>query len=184
MLLIKGEWYENLMRTLAGLCIWFQRSKGKGMTMKADDQYSVTSYPPNLTKRILLVDDDSLFRRALAEELEEHGFKIIQAGCGKEALEHMETHGGDFDLALFDFCLPDSDGLCLLSEARKYLGDCPIILITANDAHAVRQKAIESGAFQFLNKLDDFGHIIQTVKSAVHNEIHDVADVDFSEYSQ
>ena len=118
-------------------------------------------------KTILLVDDDDLFRRALKEELECDGFSVIEAANGTEAMERLDD---TVDLALIDYALPDATGLTLLSHVKTKRLRCPVILMTAYAEKDTRTEAIRGGVYQYLDKLDDFAHILQTVRSALHLE--------------
>ena len=121
-------------------------------------------------KTILLVDDDNLFRRSLKEELECDGFGVVEAANGTEAMERLDD---TVDLALIDCALPDATGLTLLFHVKTKGLRCPVILMTAYTERDTRTEAIRCGVYQYLDKLDDFAHILQTVRSALHLEESD-----------
>ena len=58
---------------------------------------------------VLIVEDDDGTRRALARDLELHGYRVEQAGDGRTALARWELRRPD--LVLIDLGLPDMDGL-------------------------------------------------------------------------
>lgn len=60
-------------------------------------------------KSILLVDDDPLVRRSIFRMLRVHGFHVVQAGSGEQALHLLEQLGGEhaFDAILSDYNLGD-----------------------------------------------------------------------------
>lgn len=66
--------------------------------------------------RILIVDDDSLFRHALRSMLESAGFNICEAPGGHEAAEIVRSEAPD--AVLSDLYMPDGDGLELLRFVR------------------------------------------------------------------
>lgn len=77
---------------------------------------------------ILLVDDNRdgvLARRSVLEEL---GYRVVSASCGKEALLLTEEH--KFDLVVTDYRMSPMDGLELIRELRKRSFGAPIILLS------------------------------------------------------
>lgn len=64
--------------------------------------------------RLLLIEDDTPVRRALAELLSRRGFEVIDAADGTEALRQARTCQPDF--VLCDIDLPDIDGYALLDD--------------------------------------------------------------------
>ncbi|MBW2272144.1 MAG: sigma-54-dependent Fis family transcriptional regulator [Deltaproteobacteria bacterium] len=95
---------------------------------------------------VLVVDDHSRPRRALATELEDAGFAVVEAGDGQEAWEHFR--GQPPDVVITDMVMPRSDGLELLTRIRAQ-SDVPVILFTARGS-------IESAAAAFKAGADDF----------------------------
>src|SRR5688572_30492162 len=68
------------------------------------------------TKRVLLLDDDPLFRALVRPILEGKGFAVSEAGSGKLADELMAQ--GSFDLIMVDGLLPDVDGINWIGKHR------------------------------------------------------------------
>jgi two-component system, cell cycle sensor histidine kinase and response regulator CckA len=75
---------------------------------------------------ILLVDDDESIRRFARRVLMVHGFRVIEASDGAEALEVASSHAEPIDLLLTDVIMPKVNGLMLaqrLSKERPGIGD-------------------------------------------------------------
>lgn len=72
---------------------------------------------PKARARILLVDDDTAVREALAYLLREDGFAVAEAGTAEDALEALSSR--PFDVLLVDQALPGRDGAWFLQEARR-----------------------------------------------------------------
>jgi two-component system, OmpR family, KDP operon response regulator KdpE len=68
--------------------------------------------------RVLVVDDEPQIRRFLRTSLGAHGYQVIEASCGKEALVSMTTERPD--LVLLDLGLPDLDGLAVIHQVREW----------------------------------------------------------------
>jgi CheY-like chemotaxis protein len=75
---------------------------------------------------ILLVDDDESIRRLVRRILMEHGFSVIEASDGAEALEVASAHAERLDLVLTDVIMPKVNGLVL---AQRLLQERPGIRV-------------------------------------------------------
>jgi putative two-component system response regulator len=99
---------------------------------------------------VLSVDDSELNRELVSATLTEVGFDVLHAANGSEALKKLDQ--GGVDLVLLDLLMPVQDGESTLKQLRDdpryaYL---PIIVLTAQKSNELRQKAIVSGADDFL----------------------------------
>jgi len=78
---------------------------------------------------LLVVDDEEALRQLLASGLRRHGFRVLLAGDGREALRVLEG-GQVVDLVLTDIVMPRLSGLDLCQElSRRYPG-IPVLLMT------------------------------------------------------
>lgn len=84
-------------------------------------------------KRILLVDDDSVLRASLAEQLAQEGpYAVAEAANAAEARQLAEEDG--YALAIIDQELPDGSGDALARELRSRGFDAPVLLLAEQDA--------------------------------------------------
>ncbi|EDQ02187.1 DNA-binding response regulator [Shewanella benthica KT99] len=97
--------------------------------------------------KILLVDDDLVFRELLEEALEAEGHHIVCAENGIEALAMLEEDLPD--IILLDIMMPKLDGFGLLAARKNQI---PVIVISAIDNEDERIKGYELGADDFLTK--------------------------------
>lgn len=81
--------------------------------------------------RILLVDDDSDLREALAELLIDEGFVVTEAANGRDALELLEKQ--PVDLIVLDYMMPVMSGLEFRAQqrARPAIAGIPVVLLSA-----------------------------------------------------
>ncbi|GAG14000.1 unnamed protein product, partial [marine sediment metagenome] len=100
---------------------------------------------------VLVVDDRARPRRALATELEDAGFAVVQAADGAEAWEQFRHHSPD--VVITDMVMPRSDGLDLLSQIRS-CSDVPVILFTARGSVESAATAFKAGADDFVSSPD------------------------------
>jgi DNA-binding response OmpR family regulator len=102
-------------------------------------------------RKILLVDDDVVLRRSLAEQLQLHEeFVPIEADTAAAALDR--ARGGDLDLILLDIGLPDMDGRDLCRQLRRAGVRCPIVMLTAAESDADAVLGLDSGANDYVTK--------------------------------
>ena len=102
------------------------------------------------SKRLLLVEDDNLIRRSIANRLRRADYTVTEAenvAAGREAIESDR-----FDAILIDFVLPDGTGFDIMDHAADHLPGTPCVMLTAHASidHAV--EAMERGAFTYLQK--------------------------------
>lgn len=98
---------------------------------------------------ILVVDDDREIRSLVAQLLRKHGFRVTDAGDGREMMQAMES--GRFDLVVLDLMLPGEDGLSLCRRVRAS-SSMPIIMLTAMGEDTDRIVGLEMGADDYLPK--------------------------------
>ena len=84
-----------------------------------------------LAKPVLVVEDDAGLRAYLATILEEHGYRVIAAGSGEEALQALG--GEEAMLAVLDVGLPGMDGFAV---AEHLAPDVPVIVVTGDPLRA------------------------------------------------
>jgi two-component system response regulator RegX3 len=102
-----------------------------------------------VAKTILVVEDEPTLRETLAEALEADGFRVVQAGDGRAALERFR--GDEPDLVLLDLMLPELSGL----EVTRYIraeSSVPILMLTARDAEVDKVVGLELGADDYVTK--------------------------------
>ncbi len=115
--------------------------------------------------RILLADDDRSFREGVAAQLAAHGYEVICAGDGREALRRFES--ASFDLVLADVLMPELDGLGLTTEVRRLVGDQEVILVTQKTDVGAAVAALRAGASDYLLKPVDEAELFGRVSRAL-----------------
>jgi two-component system NtrC family response regulator len=115
---------------------------------------------------ILIIDDEvdvgNFFRRLLRRK----AYDLTVALSGKEAREQINT--GNFHVAMVDLKLPDADGLELLQEIKSVKPNCEVIIMTGYSTARTAVKAIQSGAFDYIEKpFDDILVIEELIEKAL-----------------
>ncbi len=95
-------------------------------------------------EKILIVDDEALFRRVLRMALVVKGYEIREAATGAEAISLMQDESPD--LVLVDWMMPGMDGIKLCRAIRTE-SDVPIILITSKRGGESEARAAGANAY-------------------------------------
>ncbi len=117
---------------------------------------------------ILCIDDETLLREDIVEELEDEGYKVLQASDGHEGLKLILSHRPD--LVICDITMPRKNGYELLKEVRGEHGisaEMPFIFLSAlaDKEHVVA--GLKLGADNFMTKPVDFDVLRVKVKACL-----------------
>ena len=114
---------------------------------------------------LLIVDDEESNRDMLSRRLQRHGFEVVMAEDGHQALDSIRQQTPD--VVLLDIRMPGMSGLELLPKAKAIRPDVPIIMITAYGDAETKRQALENGAEALLTKPIDFGTLRSEIDSRV-----------------
>jgi two-component system, chemotaxis family, chemotaxis protein CheY len=119
-------------------------------------------------KRILLVDDHEMARKALRLFLEHHGYACDEAEHGTVALARLEQ-GQHVDLIVSDNHMPGMTGLEFLLQvkATPQFDSIPFILYSGNITDEIRRQAQQVGVLAVLNKPYNFSDFVEIVTKAL-----------------
>jgi DNA-binding NtrC family response regulator len=120
---------------------------------------------PEITKHLLLVDDEAPLREAVAERLAEHGFDVEQADTGERAIEKLAEFA--FDIVITDLRLPGLDGTRVLEAALLRYPDIVGIIVTGYGTVKDAVEAIKRGATDFVTKPFQFDELLHALNSAL-----------------
>jgi DNA-binding response OmpR family regulator len=82
---------------------------------------------------ILLIEDDELFRDALANALTEHGYTVTQAEDGEQGVKLFRA--APADLVITDIVMPNKEGIATVVELRRAHPKLGIIAMSGGAAH-------------------------------------------------
>ncbi|MGN9795473.1 HAMP domain-containing protein [Streptomyces sp. OZ13] len=116
-------------------------------------------------EKVLIVDDDIRNVFALTSVLEQHGLSVLYAENGREGIEVLEQHD-DVTVVLMDIMMPEMDGYATTTAIRRMpqFAGLPIIALTAKAMKGDREKAIESGASDYVTKPVDPDHLLSVME--------------------
>jgi DNA-binding response OmpR family regulator len=117
---------------------------------------------------ILCIDDEALLREDIVEELEDEGYRVLQASDGHEGLKQILQHRPD--LVICDITMPRKNGYELLKEVRGEHGisaEMPFIFLSAlaDKEHIVA--GLKMGADNYMTKPVDFDVLRVKVKACL-----------------
>ncbi|MBI9073111.1 MAG: chemotaxis protein CheB [Melioribacteraceae bacterium] len=116
--------------------------------------------------KILIVDDNVSNRIVLRKILRKAEYDIVEAEDGVEALKQLGKHR--FDAVLTDWLMPQLDGLELVYHIRRKIKPVPVLLVvTALVSPEARNKALNSGADDYIAKPFDKDDILERLENAI-----------------
>ena len=119
-----------------------------------------------MTTKVLVAEDQAEIRKMMKILLELHGFDVVEAADGYEAVEKAVDE--DPDLIFMDMAMPVMDGLDSARTIRRHerLHGVPIVALTAyGDFYADRAR--DAGCTDVLQKPIDFGQLKPLVEHYV-----------------
>ncbi|MCD8005192.1 MAG: response regulator transcription factor [Oscillospiraceae bacterium] len=115
--------------------------------------------------RILVVDDDKNTRRWLRALLETEGYDVSDAGDGQEALALMEREW--VDLVVLDVMMPNMDGYAFTEALRETRNDLPILMVSAKQLAADRNRGFLVGIDDYMTKPVDEEELLLRIRALI-----------------
>ena len=115
--------------------------------------------------RVLLVEDAPFLRYAFGRLLRLHGFEVMEANDGREALDSIPVFRPQ--LILTDLMMPVMDGVELIRRLRAdpSTAGLPVVAITADATDQAEKRAREAGAVDFITKPIDIPDLLERLRS-------------------
>ena len=124
---------------------------------------------PTTAGNIIIADDDPSILLLLRHILTEDNYDVTEARSGLEAIELCREYA--YDLAIFDFVMPDVDGLSACKEVTmQSASPPPVLIITSLDDDNSVSNAFNAGAIDFITKPINWSVFRQRVKRIVEGE--------------
>jgi DNA-binding response OmpR family regulator len=115
--------------------------------------------------RTLLVEDDEMIGRSLAQALEGAGWSVDWVRDG--ALAHSAFADGGYTCVLLDLGLPKQDGTEVLRRARERGDTTPVLVLTARDGLEDRIHGLDLGADDYLLKPFEFRELLARMRAVI-----------------
>jgi two-component system, OmpR family, KDP operon response regulator KdpE len=113
---------------------------------------------------VLVVEDERDMRKVLLVALQSHGYQVVEASTGKQALTSFRDVPPN--VMLLDLGLPDMDGVQVVSSVRRE-HEVPIIILSARSEEQQQIKALDAGANDYVTKPFREGELMARVRAAL-----------------
>ena len=133
--------------------------------MSTRDELSLHNDPRKNPLMVLVVDDEPGFRKMLEWELTSQGMHVETAENGAQGVQLASQK--TYDVIISDITMPEMDGLKLLQSIQHSSPQTAVIIATGFGAVETAVFAMRKGAFDFILKPYDLGHLLSCVKKAV-----------------
>lgn len=120
-----------------------------------------------MPSKLLLVDDEPAIRKLLGAALARAGYRIVEAGDAREALNAVQIDKPE--AVLLDLGLPDRDGLELVPLLKA--AGVALIVISARDATEQKVTALDLGADDYVTKPFDTEEVLARVRTALRHRL-------------
>ncbi|MFO7526519.1 MAG: sigma-54 dependent transcriptional regulator [Ignavibacteriaceae bacterium] len=118
--------------------------------------------------RIILADDSELIKSTLKLYLSKEKHLVYSADDGSQAIELFKKERPD--LVITDIIMPETDGFGVLKFVKDHDPNIPVIMITGVDDTESTIKAIQEGAYDYIEKPIDVTRFNQVVKNALRSK--------------
>jgi len=122
--------------------------------------------------KVLMVDDEEDFVKALAERMKMRDLDSNVALNGEEALQLLQEDQVP-DVMVLDLKMPGIDGMEVLRRVRQAYPQVQVIILTGHGTERDEEEAKRLGAFAYLQKPVELEKLIQTLKDAYKKKIED-----------
>jgi two-component system response regulator ChvI len=118
------------------------------------------------TIRVLLVEDDQIYRDSLSNELSKHGFAVHGFADGASLLGALDS-AIDADIIILDWGLPKTLGIDLLPQLRRHGVTLPVVFLSGRAMPANESLAFDRGAIDFIDKARGVEVLVRRLRRVV-----------------
>ena len=116
---------------------------------------------------ILIVEDEESIIKLITAILKTDGYSVSEAKNGKDAESIISSYPPD--LILLDLGLPDTDGIRIIKNLRKW-SNIPVIVISARDKEKDKVEALDSGADDYITKPFGTSELLARIRTALRHK--------------
>src|SRR3989304_6615378 len=128
--------------------------------------YNIVTSGRQITKKMLIVEDEEPVARALQLKLQRYGIESEIVPDGREALLRLSKE--KFDLITLDLILPKMDGFDVLEEIRKKGNPVPVLVVSNLGQEEDIQRAKKLGAIDYFVKSNmQLAHIVERIRGVL-----------------
>ena len=126
--------------------------------------------------RILVVEDNEMNKVLVREILTLHGYEVIEAISGQEALEMISTHRPD--IVLMDLNLPEMDGITAtkIIKSDEESKNIPVIALTASAMKGDEERVLKEGFDGYVPKPIEMKKLLDSVSRGLDSSVQKKTD--------
>lgn len=117
-----------------------------------------------MAERVLLIDDEVEFLKALSDRMELRGMNVSTADNAESAIAALDSD--DYDAIVLDLQMPDMNGIDMLKVIKKSHPEMQVILLTGQATLEAGIQAMKLGAMDFMEKPADINSLTEKIKKA------------------
>lgn len=117
---------------------------------------------------VLVVDDEAVFAKTLAERLSIRDCQVTVASSGNEAIDLIQNQS--IDVVILDLSLPGMDGIETLKEIKRIRPLTEVIMLTGNATTATAFQGLEIGAMDYLTKPCEIESLTELINMALRRK--------------
>jgi PAS domain S-box-containing protein len=126
--------------------------------------------PGGGSETILLAEDEPAVRRIARIALERHGYRVIEAGDGRAALEAVERHVGGIDLLVTDVVMPQLGGRELADRLRELCPGIGVLFLSGYIEDEIVREGITASGATFLQKPFSTLDLVRKVRALLNHD--------------
>lgn len=127
--------------------------------------------------RILLIEDEEELAKSLMRGLSQRGYAVDHLTEGEKAIDRLSLYRNEYDLAILDLMLPDTDGLVVCKHARDAGVTLPILVLTARGDIDDKVALLHAGADDYVVKPFAFKELLARIQALMRRPEEMVPDV-------
>jgi two-component system nitrogen regulation response regulator NtrX len=132
-----------------------------------------------MSKKVLIVDDETSIRNSLEKLLSYEKYTTFSAPDGPSALDMLSDKR--IDIVLLDIKMPGMDGLEVLQKIKETREELPVIIISGHGNISTAVEATKLGAFDFIEKPIDLDRLLLTVRNGLKQGELELKNVELRE---
>ncbi len=123
--------------------------------------------PARGEETILVIEDDNDVRTMMATILSGHGYTVLEAADGEEAITVFNEHGKAIDLVIADVVMPGRNGKEVLDEIARIDPSVKSVFISGYTGDIVLEKGVRKDTVDFLHKPVSLTKLLTKVRAVL-----------------